>query len=101
MTLPESEFHDAVAAWLLDAFVHVEHEPTLPSGRRPDFIAYTPFESYVIEVENSGSSASDAYTGIGQAEIYALETDYQPVLVFPATDPPTVEFPGHIEVVTV
>lgn len=98
MTLSESEFHDAVAAWLLDSFQHVEHEPTLDSGRRPDFIAHTPFHSYVIEVENSGS---EVYEAIGQATIYALETDHQPVIVYPADDPPTDIFPEHIDVVTV
>ena len=83
----ESDFHDLVAAWLRDAFADgaVEHEVTLPSGRRPDFVVHTPFESYVLEVEDSADSLYDC---IGQAAVYSEETGYRPVGVFPATDAP-------------
>lgn len=85
MTRPEAAFHDHVAAWLSESFVDVAHEPTLPSGRRPDFIAHTPFRSYVIEVENTSETL---YNAIGQASVYAAETGYRPVVVFPADDAP-------------
>lgn len=97
----ESEFREAVAAWLADAFVVVDAEPTLPSGRRPDFRAVTPFETYIIEVENNGRDLGDIYTGLGQVEVYAQETGDVPVLVFPADRAPIVTFPDDIEVVTV
>lgn len=97
MSESEAEFHIAVRSWLLAAFEHVEHEVTLPSGRRPDFIAYTPFESYVVEVESSGGKV---YEAIGQISVYAHETGHTPVVVFPADSPPTAHIPDHIHVVT-
>ena len=93
----EAEFHTAVRSWLLAAFEHVEHEVTLESGRRPDFIAHTPFESYVLEVESSGEKL---YESIGQALVYAHETGYEPVVVFPASSPPDGPVPEEIRVVT-
>lgn len=95
----EAEFHTLVAAWLRDAFVEVDHEVTLPSGRRPDFVAYTPFDSYVLEVEDSAGSLYDC---IGQCAVYAEETGYTPVGVFPADDAPDAdEIPSWLEVETV
>lgn len=81
----EKEYHKAVGGWLSQSFTDVEHEVRLPSGRRPDFIAHTPFHSYVIEVENSWSN-HDIKDGLGQAQIYGAETGFVPVLVFPADD---------------
>lgn len=81
--MTEADFHSLVAAWLSESFADVEHEPTLESGRRPDFVAHTPFESYVIEVEDGWESV---YTGIGQAEGYAGELDVEPVVVVPADE---------------
>lgn len=83
--MTEAQFHELVAAWLRDSFVEIEHEVTLPSGRRPDFIAHTPFVSYVLEVEDSRDTLYDA---IGQAAVYAEETGAEPVVVFPADDAP-------------
>lgn len=88
--LSEADFHELVAAWLAESFAEVEHEVTLPSGRRPDFIAHTPFHSYVLEVEDSADSLYDC---IGQAAVYAEETGHDPVAVFPADDAPD---PGEI-----
>lgn len=97
--MSEADFHELVRAWLLESFVHVEHEVTLESGRRPDFIAHTPFESYVIEVEDSADSL---YNAIGQAAVYEEETGLQPVAVFPADDAPDPELvPFWLEVETV
>lgn len=81
----ESKYHELVAAWLDESFSDVEHEVTLDSGLRPDFVAYTPFDTYVIEVENTASN-SDVYNGLGQCQVYAWETGYTPVLVLPADD---------------
>lgn len=78
----ESEYQQAVAAWLAESFADVEYKPYLDSGRIPDFIARTPFESYVIEVENEW----EPYMGIGQAEVYAAESGHEPVVVFPADE---------------
>lgn len=97
--MTEAEFHGLVAAWLREAFVDVEHEVTLPSRRRVDFIAHTPFHSYVIEVEDSADSL---YNAIGQSAVYAGETGHQPVAVFPADDyPQPDEIPDWLEVETV
>lgn len=79
----EEKFQERVQAWLADGFQLVEEEPTLDSGRRPDFIAHNPFNSYVIEVENSKESL---YNGIGQGIVYARETAFDPVVVFPAEE---------------
>lgn len=77
----EAKFQELVAEWLAEDFADVESEVYLDSGRRPDFVAYTAFESYVIEVEDNFDSL---YQGIGQVMTYAAETGYIPVLVFPA-----------------
>lgn len=77
----EAAYHDLVAAWLREAFVDVVHEPMLPTGREPDFFVSTPWRDYVIEVEDTAESL---YTGLGQALVYAAETDAIPVTVFPA-----------------
>jgi hypothetical protein len=99
VVLSESAFHTAVAAWLLDSFQQINHEPTLDSGRRPDFVVHTPFRGYVVEVEDS---ADTLYTGVGQALVYARETGFQPVVVFPATDaPPPDTVPDAVRLVTV
>lgn len=79
----ESDYHRLVAAWLDESFSDVEHEVTLDSGRRVDFVAHTPFASYVIEVENN-NDGSDLYNGVGQAAVYAEETGHEPVVVVPA-----------------
>lgn len=81
MTIPESEFHKKVAEWLNESFEVVEHEVTIESGKRPDFIAHTPFHTYVIEVENTSDTL---YRAIGQVGVYSVETGHDPVLVFPA-----------------
>lgn len=95
----EAKFHDLVAAWLREAFVDVEHEVTLPSRRRVDFVAHTPFASYVIEVEDSADSL---YNAIGQSAVYSRETGHRPVAVFPADDAPdAAEIPDWLEVETV
>ena len=95
----EADFHRAVRAWLADAFEIIEHEPVLSSGRRPDFIARTPFESYVLEVESTGDRV---YEAIGQAGTYSVETGYEPVVVYPAHDPPDADpFPDWVTVVMV
>lgn len=97
--MSEAEFHDLVRAWLAESFAAVDHEVTLPSGRRPDFIAYTPFESYVLEVEDSADSL---YTAIGQAAVYFEETGHRPVVVFPADDAPDPDrIPWWLEYATV
>lgn len=79
--MSEADYHRLVAAWLRDAFVDVEHEPRLESGYRPDFLAHTPFGGYAIEVEDD---ATTLYNGLGQALVYARETGYEPIAVFPA-----------------
>lgn len=81
-TSSEAEFHNLVATWLSESFEYVEHEPYLDSGRIPDFVAHTPFETYAIEVEDNWEAV---YTGVGQAEGYAAELDAEPVVVIPAT----------------
>lgn len=81
--MKESRYHGLVEAWLAEAFADVEHEVVLPSGRRPDFIAYTHWESYVIEVENGFDSIQE---GIGQARMYASETGHTPIVILPADD---------------
>lgn len=81
--IPEVEYHKLVAAWLAESFSYVEHEVILPSRRRPDFVAYTPFGSYIIEVENSWQDIKD---GLGQCRMYAAETGFEPVLILPADD---------------
>lgn len=94
----EADFHELVAAWLRESFADVEHEVVLDSGRRPDFIAHTPFDSYIIEVEDSADSL---YNAIGQAVVYSKETGMTPVIVFPASDAPEIEPPEWLEVVTI
>lgn len=96
--MKESEFQDRVAEWLYESFERVEAEVTLESGKRPDFIAYTPFHSYVIEVENSSASL---YEGIGQAGIYSIETGHEAVLVFPADAEIDEEIPDWVTVVRI
>lgn len=95
----ERDFHRAVAGWLAQSFEDVDHEHTLESGRRPDFVAYTPFGSYVMEVESTGDKL---YESIGQALVYAKETGHSPVIVFPAHDPPNPDaVPESVELVLV
>ena len=98
--MTEAEYHDLVASWLSESFADVEHEARLESGRRVDFVAHTPFQSYAIEVED-GHSNKELYNGIGQAIIYARETGFEPVLVLPAPgwDGPTRY--GDVEIETV
>lgn len=82
MKISEDKFQELVYSWLSESFAHVEAEVVLEdSGRRPDFIAYTPFDSYVIEVENDWTSIKD---GLGQCVMYEAETDMTPILVLPA-----------------
>jgi len=93
----EAQFHDLVAAWLDENFVDIEHEPTLPETRHePDFRVHTVFDAYVVEVEDGWDSV---YTGIGQAFLYAQETDSESVLVLPAdaVDPDDVEYVEAIQ----
>lgn len=93
----ESTYHNAVASWLLDTFAAdaIEHEPTLDSGREPDFLVRTPWGGWAIEVENS---SDDAYNGLGQALVYAHETGLQPVVVFPADESVPQPTFGPVEV---
>lgn len=87
--MKESEYRKLVLVWLEESFVEIEANPTLESRRRPDFIAYTPFNSYVIEVENT---FEDVFIGIGQATYYASETGHTPVVVLPADNVEEPEF---------
>lgn len=102
--MDEADFHGLVAAWLAESFADVEHEPVLPSGREPDFVARTPFRTYAIEVENSTESV---YNAIGQAITYAEEIadergeSAEPVAVFPADDAPDRRVFGPVVVETV
>jgi hypothetical protein len=80
LSMNESEYHKLVSAWLDSSFSDIDHEPYLDSGRIPDFIVHTPFESYVIEVEDGWDSL---YAGIGQAAVYASETGHKPVVIMP------------------
>lgn len=87
----EDRFQDAVYAWLRHSFVRVESEIYLKgTGHFVDFIAYTPFESYAIEVEDSWGSIQ---SGIGQALLYAAETGHEPVVVLPAEEIDPDELP--------
>lgn len=98
---PERGYHEAVASWLDQSFAMVEHEPVIDSGKEPDFVAHTPFDSYVIEVEN-GTEDRELYNGLGQCLVYAEETGLVPVLVLPAEhgyDGPASY--GPVQVVTV
>lgn len=95
----EKEFHNAVSSWLYESFQEIEHEEYIESGKRPDFMAHTPFESYVIEVEDT---ADTLYRAIGQVGIYAAELGYEPVVVFPAEEyPDDQEMPENVTVVSV
>lgn len=98
--MTEAEYHGLVAAWLSEHFADVEHEAVLESGRRVDFIARTPFESYAIEVED-GHSNKELYNGLGQCQVYARETGFTPVLILPAPgyDGPTHYGPVEVETV--
>lgn len=97
----EVDYHDRVHEWLEESFANVRHEPLLASGREPDFLALTPFESYVVEVEN-GTSNAELYNGLGQCLVYADEAEADPILVLPAghgyDDPSRF---GPVRVVTV
>lgn len=77
----EAHFHGLVAAWLRDSFADVEHEPTIESGREPDFVVHTPFQSYVLEIENT---FDDIYNGVGQAAVYSVEMGLERIVVVPA-----------------
>lgn len=79
--ITEEKFQELVAVWLSESFADVEAEVTLSTGDRPDYIASTPFASYVIEVENSGDEIRN---GIGQVMDYYSITGYEPVVVVPA-----------------
>lgn len=89
----EKRYHRLVRSWLADSFADVVHEPELRSGLEPDFLAHTPFGSYVIEVENTWN-LSDIYNGLGQLEVYLAEIQADPavfavqggVLVVPADE---------------
>lgn len=81
----EGEYQELVAAWLAHSFADVETEVVLASWRRPDVVASTPFETYVLEIEDSWDLSS-VYQGIGQALVYAAETGHTPVVVLPAED---------------
>lgn len=81
--MSEADFHELVAAWIYESFADVDHEPTLSSGKRPDFVVNTPFGGYVVEVEDTAASL---YTGIGQAIVYSAETGLTPLVVFPADE---------------
>lgn len=95
----EADFQELVAVWLSESFAAVDHAPTLDSGRRPDFVAHTPFRTYAIEVEDSSESL---YRGVGQAGVYATELDAEPVVVFPADDAPApASVPEWVTLVTV
>lgn len=86
----EKRFHDLVAAWLAESFADVNHEVRidLPEDAEgsyvvADYVAHTPFQSYVIEVEDTVHSLE---TGLGQALRFADLTGHAPVVVFPAEE---------------
>lgn len=91
-TQNEEKYHKKVDKWLAESFADVDHEPTLESGLHPDFIAYTPFDSYVLEVED-GDSLSELYNGLGQCLVYSSQTGHEPVLVLPSD----IEYDGPME----
>jgi hypothetical protein len=93
--MSEKEYHKLVAAWLDKKFAEVKSEPFLEEMRRfPDFVAHTPFESYVIEIEDDFESIT---TGIGQAEMYAAESGYTPVVIIPANEVKQPEYDYLVE----
>lgn len=87
--MKESEYHRIVAAWLRDSFSEIKHEPRLESGHRPDFVVYTPWNSYVLEVEETFEEIRE---GIGQSVEYASETGHIPVVVIPGEE---VQYPEY------
>lgn len=98
---PERDYHTAVASWLAESFADVEHEPVIDSGHEPDFIAHTPFDSYIVEVEN-GVDNAELYNGLGQCLVYSQVTGLKPVLVLPADHGYEGPFQyGPVKVVTV
>ncbi|MFC6825694.1 hypothetical protein [Halopelagius fulvigenes] len=84
MTIPETEFHDLVGAWLHDRFPSdaIRDEPRLHTGRIPDWLVVSPLGAvFAIEVENT---ADDVIGGVGQARLYASHSPrYVPVVIFP------------------
>lgn len=81
--ISEHDFQDLVYEWLIDHYQpeNVYREPTLRTGRRPDFLVYTPLAIWAIEVENQ---SEDVTGGIGQAILYAgHQFEYTPAIVFP------------------
>lgn len=91
-TIPEAEFHHYVGDWLREYFTpeQIEHEPRLSAtARRPDYRVTTPWDVYLIEVENR---FEDLYNGVGQATFYAEHVpDATPVVVLPAGQHPEPE----------
>lgn len=101
----ETHYHDLVASWLASSFVQVEHEVRLdlPDAAQgsyvvADFVAYTPFEAYVVEVEDSADTLEQ---GLGQALRFAALLDAAPVVVLPADEWAGRSRFGPVEVVTV
>ena len=86
MTISEAAFHDIVRVWLTDRVGagNLTHEPTLRTGREPDFLAEGPLATWAVEVENDADSLTD---GFGQARLYAKHaTEYVPLLVLPPVE---------------
>lgn len=72
--MTEREFHGVVERWLRQRYDHVEHEPTLPSDREPDFVVKTPLCTFLIEVEfHPEDVTDDVIHGAGQVLEYAGE----------------------------
>lgn len=81
MNLSESEFCDRIEAEVLApefGAEQVEREPTLASGRRPDFLIETPIGTVAVEV---GTSEASLLHDAGQALAYAAEVGGVPVVL--------------------
>lgn len=79
--ISEKKYHELVAVWLYESFADVEHEITIASGNRPDFIVSTPYEDYVVEVANDQKTIR---MDMGQVIDYASELGMTPIVVIPA-----------------
>jgi hypothetical protein len=70
----EAAFADYVETVLRERYEQVEREPTLPSGREPDFIVSTLLFTLVVEVEHDPADVTgDVIRGAAQALDYAGE----------------------------
>lgn len=81
--VPESKFSLAVGNVLKEMYpdATVEQEPYLSTtGRYADWVVYDTPLPLAVEVENDAESA---IAGLGQALIYAWETEAIPIVVLP------------------